>query len=55
MKPKPKPNERVIKITVLINADKSESIKVVNDEFTNTEIIGILERVKYGYLSLSTK
>jgi hypothetical protein len=45
------PTDRVIMITVLVNEDKTERIKLDHTGFSISEIVGLLEQVKFSFLS----
>jgi len=43
--------DKVIMITILTNDDKSQSIKFDHCGLSNTEIVSLLEQVKFSLLS----
>jgi hypothetical protein len=47
--------DKVITITVLVNDDKTQTLKIEHSGFSNQEIVGLLEQVKFSFLSKMSK
>jgi hypothetical protein len=45
------PTEKIIVITASVSADKTLTIKIDHSGFSNQEIVGVLEQVKFSVLS----
>lgn len=47
--------DKLIMITVSLSDDKTQTIKLDHSGFSNSEIVGLLEQVKFSFLSKMIK